>query len=150
MPIKYIENVSLNSFTTGIELSIIKLAMSTGDPVAVLNIFDNSYYLDFKSGLNDGDATEIMSTTPYLSGVTFENLVTASNINKDNAYIYGSPYTKELLVRGEIPKNNAFKYRTLNTYRRIAAILVVGLILSVASYTIYSLSSKGIITPSSK
>ena len=64
---------------------------------------DNLFTITFKSG-NAGEQTEIISTTPIIEGLKIENRVVASEDNIDNAFVYGSPFDKNRLIRGTIPK----------------------------------------------
>lgn len=64
---------------------------------------DNLFTITFKSG-NAGEQTEIISTTPAIEGLKIENRVVASEDNIDNAFVYGSPFDKNRVIRGTIPK----------------------------------------------
>jgi D-alanyl-D-alanine carboxypeptidase/D-alanyl-D-alanine-endopeptidase (penicillin-binding protein 4) len=64
---------------------------------------DNLFTITFKSG-NTGEQTEIISTTPAIEGLKIENQVVASEDNIDNAFVYGSPFDKNRIIRGTIPK----------------------------------------------
>lgn len=70
-----------------------------------LTIYDNLLNISFKTGPKQGDSTYIECITPYLPEVSFINKVTASNANKDNAYVYSAPYIPNRYVRGSLPKN---------------------------------------------
>lgn len=75
-----------------------------GAPVTGLNINENYYKLIFKSGAKEGDATSILRTEPNIEGLQFDNLVVAGKpTGKDNAYIYGAPYSFLRYVTGSIP-----------------------------------------------
>lgn len=77
-----------------------------GAGVSGVNINENLYRLDFKSGQTNGAATTILRTDPFMSELTFVNEVrTGPYGSGDNAYIYGSPYTATRFVRGTIPPN---------------------------------------------
>ena len=69
-----------------------------------LTIYDNYNTLTFRSGSEAGDSTFIDCVTPFLPNQTFENRVLASNQNRDNAYVYGTPYSNHRLIKGTIPK----------------------------------------------
>jgi D-alanyl-D-alanine carboxypeptidase/D-alanyl-D-alanine-endopeptidase (penicillin-binding protein 4) len=64
---------------------------------------DNLFTITFKSG-NAGEQTEIISTSPEIEGLKIENQVVASENNIDNAFVYGSPFDKNRVIRGTIPK----------------------------------------------
>ena len=70
-----------------------------------LTIFDNMLKLHFETGQNAGDSTHLHCVTPYVPGVTFRNYVSSADSKKDNAYVYGAPYSNDWFVRGSIPKN---------------------------------------------
>lgn len=71
---------------------------------AGLTIFDNMCQLHFKTGPNDGDSTVLHCITPHIPDIRILNYVTAANSSKDNAYVYGAPYSNDWFVMGEIPK----------------------------------------------
>ena len=69
-----------------------------------INFHENMYFLDFKSGPNPGNSTQILRTRPPVSDLLFTNEVTSgARGSGDNAYIYGSPYSQHRYVRGSIP-----------------------------------------------
>ncbi len=71
--------------------------------------FDNRFSITFRSPANAGEQTEIISVYPKTEGLKIENEVVASDINRDLAYVYGSPLSKNRVIRGTIPKNkNSF------------------------------------------
>lgn len=75
-----------------------------GASVFDFNYKDNSYDIYFRSE-NEGELTDIVDINPNLPEIKFINEVISSNSNRDNAYIYGGPYSKKLIIRGSIPKN---------------------------------------------
>lgn len=66
------------------------------------NYRDNAFTLTFRSG-KPGSKAELVSIVPALPGITVNTTVTAADNNKDNAWIYGGPYSSELWVKGSIP-----------------------------------------------
>ncbi|MCG8575566.1 MAG: D-alanyl-D-alanine carboxypeptidase/D-alanyl-D-alanine-endopeptidase [Flavobacteriales bacterium] len=70
-----------------------------------LTIFDNMCRLHFETGEQSGDSTMLLCITPHIPGLRVQNYVTSANSSKDNAYVYGAPYSKDWFVRGSIPKN---------------------------------------------
>lgn len=78
-----------------------------GSPAYGISIYENYYKLNFKSGANHGDSTLILGTDPPIPNIDFDNEVWSSNVNKDNAYIYGAPYSDNRYVEGSIPKNRS-------------------------------------------
>lgn len=71
---------------------------------AGLTIFDNLCTYHFKTGAKAGDSTILTCTTPYIPGINIRNYVTAADSKKDNAYVYGAPWSYDWFVRGSIPK----------------------------------------------
>lgn len=68
------------------------------------NYRDNTYTLTFQSG-KSGQLTRLTGIQPELPGIEFRNEVYASSRNKDNAWIFGGPYSSLLCVQGTIPAN---------------------------------------------
>jgi len=76
-----------------------------------LSVYDNSYYVHFRSE-EAGKLTTIFNIAPPIPGLVFQNFVLGSDINEDRAYIYGAPYSNDRVIRGTIPKNSSdFKIR---------------------------------------
>ncbi|UKN02216.1 D-alanyl-D-alanine carboxypeptidase/D-alanyl-D-alanine-endopeptidase [Paracrocinitomix mangrovi] len=71
---------------------------------AGLTIFDNMCIYHFKTGASEGDSTELTCITPHIPGIQVVNNVTSANSSKDNAYVYGAPWSYEWFVEGSIPK----------------------------------------------
>lgn len=71
-----------------------------------LNVFDNSFKLDLKSGSN-GTKSEITGMTPQIPGLTIENHLLAANNDQDSAYLYGAPFQNEMRLFGTMPANRA-------------------------------------------
>lgn len=70
-----------------------------------INLLDNTVELHFKTSRQIGGKTTITSTFPVIEDLKIQNYVTAEKSNKDNAYIYGAPYSNERFVTGSIPYN---------------------------------------------
>ncbi len=67
-----------------------------------LSCFDNKYDLYFgEAGV--GEVPAIDSVRPECNGLEFENHVTGAESNRDNAYIYGSPWSWRRSIYGTIP-----------------------------------------------
>lgn len=75
-----------------------------GAGVYGLSCFDNMYELYFAS-TKVGEVAKVEKTVPVMPKVSFESQVLAANIKYDNAYIYGSPWCYDRIIRGEIPAN---------------------------------------------
>ena len=67
-----------------------------------LSVFDNMYSLYF-GATEVGDLTSIDSVRPQVALLSFDNHVVAADNNRDNAYIYGSPWGFEKQIFGSIP-----------------------------------------------
>lgn len=68
-----------------------------------LSVFDDTYFLTFSSGVKPNDPTKIINIKPSIPDMQFVNEVKSSTVNKDRAYIFGSPYCNIRYVRGTIP-----------------------------------------------
>lgn len=68
------------------------------------NYRDNTFTLQFASG-EAGKPVKLISVTPALPGIEIRNEVTAAADRKDNAWIFGGPYSPVLYVKGTIPAN---------------------------------------------
>lgn len=66
-------------------------------------IYDNLFTITFRSG-KAGEKTEIIGINPKLENVEIDNRVLASEINSDQAYVFGSPMDNKRIIRGTIPK----------------------------------------------
>jgi D-alanyl-D-alanine carboxypeptidase/D-alanyl-D-alanine-endopeptidase (penicillin-binding protein 4) len=75
-----------------------------GSPAYGLNIYDNTYTISFETK-SAGSPAKIISITPPLPGIEFENFVTAANNSRDNAYIFGSYLSDKRIIKGTIPQN---------------------------------------------
>ncbi|MCF8364926.1 MAG: D-alanyl-D-alanine carboxypeptidase/D-alanyl-D-alanine-endopeptidase [Bacteroidales bacterium] len=67
-----------------------------------LNIYENTFRLGLNSG-QPGSLTKIVNINPEIPGLTFENNVTASSENRDDAWIFGSYLSSRREIRGTIP-----------------------------------------------
>jgi len=113
-----------------------------------LNMYENTYQLNFKSG-KPGYKTTISGTDPALPWLSFYNNVEAANDNRDNAWIYGSYFSNVREVRGTIPANrNKFTIKGavddpayLAAYQLTEALNVSGVSISgeaESRFTVYS------------
>lgn len=69
-----------------------------------LNVFDNSFKLELKSGLA-GSRPEITGIYPRISGLTVDNRLVAADNDQDSAYLYGAPFQKDMRLFGSMPAN---------------------------------------------
>jgi serine-type D-Ala-D-Ala carboxypeptidase/endopeptidase (penicillin-binding protein 4) len=75
-----------------------------GSGVFSFNWRENQYDMILRSGPKNGFAPEIIRTEPAQRDVIFYNfLATGEEGSGDNAYIYATPFSKEITVRGTIP-----------------------------------------------
>ncbi len=68
-----------------------------------INLFDNTQKLYFKTG-NIGDTAKIMKAEPEVNFVNYRSEVIAGNITSDEAYVYGSPFDGNRIVKGKLPQ----------------------------------------------
>jgi len=69
-----------------------------------LTIYDNMCKIHFSSPSVAGELVKIISVSPDIPDVKFENRVLSSNINRDKTCVYGSPWGGKRIIRGTIPK----------------------------------------------
>lgn len=67
-----------------------------------ISIFDNSYRLFFNT-VDRNSCPKILRTEPEIKGLTFQNSLSLNNTGRDNGYIYGTPFSYDRAVRGDIP-----------------------------------------------
>jgi D-alanyl-D-alanine carboxypeptidase/D-alanyl-D-alanine-endopeptidase (penicillin-binding protein 4) len=76
-----------------------------------LSYRDNMYTLYFESG-KAGSKTKIKKTDPEFTGLSFDNKVMSSTINRDLAYIFGGNTSEKRRIEGTIPQNRkSFKVK---------------------------------------
>ncbi len=71
-----------------------------------LNVFDNSFKLELKSGAA-GTKPEISGMVPPIPGLTVDNRLLAANNDLDSAYLYGAPYQNDMRLFGTMPANRS-------------------------------------------
>jgi serine-type D-Ala-D-Ala carboxypeptidase/endopeptidase (penicillin-binding protein 4) len=82
-----------------------------------LTVYDNMFRISFRSPAIAGLPTEIISVYPKVDGLDFQNEVLSSEINSDQAYVFGSPIDGNRIIRGTIPKNRrAFTIKASNPF----------------------------------
>jgi serine-type D-Ala-D-Ala carboxypeptidase/endopeptidase (penicillin-binding protein 4) len=72
---------------------------------SALNIYDNAVILRLDSPESPGQPVRFISATPEIQGVEWKSEVVSSVINRDMAYVYGSPWDTKRIIRGTIPLN---------------------------------------------
>ncbi len=68
-----------------------------------LSIFDNTIEYHFKTSKYNGGKSEITRISPTVTGLNVINNVRSENINYDNSYIYGAPYSLDRIATGTLP-----------------------------------------------
>ena len=72
-----------------------------------LSVYDNLYEIHLSSPDTAGLQTQIVSTIPKIPEITFDNQVLSSDINRDRAYVFGSPLENVRVLRGTVPKGKS-------------------------------------------
>ena len=70
-----------------------------------ISVFDNRYEIHLKSGSEAGKPTKIVQIVPEIPNLELTNEVLSSELNSDQAYVFGSPMENRRVIRGTIPKN---------------------------------------------
>jgi D-alanyl-D-alanine carboxypeptidase/D-alanyl-D-alanine-endopeptidase (penicillin-binding protein 4) len=70
---------------------------------SALTVFDNLIRLYFDSPDKPGEPVRLVRTEPQVPGILWQNEVKSSVINRDMAYIYGSPWGDKRKITGTIP-----------------------------------------------
>lgn len=76
-----------------------------GAGTSALSVYDNLTSITFQSPAEAGMPTRILSVYPEISGLSWQNEVRSSDVNRDLAYVFGSPLDQQRIIRGTIPKN---------------------------------------------
>lgn len=77
-----------------------------GAPASGLSIYDNTFKIFFEPGDSIGALAKIKKISPDIPSFSIQNDVKISKIDKDLAYIYGSPTQFNRIISGTIPKKN--------------------------------------------
>jgi serine-type D-Ala-D-Ala carboxypeptidase/endopeptidase (penicillin-binding protein 4) len=72
-----------------------------------ISVFDNLFEIHLKSGSEAGKPTKIVQIVPEIPNLELSNDVLSSDINSDQAYVFGSPKENRRVIRGTIPKNQS-------------------------------------------
>ncbi len=72
-----------------------------------LTVFDNLYEIHLASGKVANTPTKITRISPEIPNLDLQNEVLSSDINTDQAYVFGSPMDSHRIIRGTIPKNKS-------------------------------------------
>ncbi|MCF6357399.1 MAG: D-alanyl-D-alanine carboxypeptidase/D-alanyl-D-alanine-endopeptidase [Draconibacterium sp.] len=68
-------------------------------------VYDNLFRITFRSPIKAGKATKIISMNPKIDELEIKNEVLSADNNSDMAYVFGSPFDKNRVIRGTIPRN---------------------------------------------
>lgn len=83
------------------------LANHYGAAAQGISVFDNAFEFIFETENKDGGSSTIRTSDPEIPNLKVNNLVTASKIQRDRAYIFGSPYDSYRVARGTLPKGQS-------------------------------------------
>jgi len=72
-----------------------------------ISIYDNLYEIHLKSESEADKPTQIIRTVPEIPNLELTNEVLSSDLNSDQAYVFGSPEENRRVIRGTIPKNRS-------------------------------------------
>jgi D-alanyl-D-alanine carboxypeptidase/D-alanyl-D-alanine-endopeptidase (penicillin-binding protein 4) len=67
-------------------------------------VYDNLYEIHLKSPETAGLPTQILKIVPEIPGLEMKNEVLSSDVNSDQAYVFGNPEDSRRVIRGTIPK----------------------------------------------
>jgi D-alanyl-D-alanine carboxypeptidase/D-alanyl-D-alanine-endopeptidase (penicillin-binding protein 4) len=83
-----------------------------GAGAQAISFLDNSVSVFLQSPDTAGQATKLISTQPLLPLTEIRNYVESSDVQSDNAYVYGPPWQGKREIRGTIPKGReSFKIK---------------------------------------
>jgi D-alanyl-D-alanine carboxypeptidase/D-alanyl-D-alanine-endopeptidase (penicillin-binding protein 4) len=72
-----------------------------------ISVFDNCIRYSFKTGSTSGSPTKLNSCFPDVPELTFHNYIRSENVNDDNSYIYGGPFSFDRFGTGSLPLNRS-------------------------------------------
>jgi D-alanyl-D-alanine carboxypeptidase/D-alanyl-D-alanine-endopeptidase (penicillin-binding protein 4) len=75
-----------------------------GAGACALSVYDNMYEITLQSG-PAGSECKLTGIFPEVPGLEIENKVRASTVNRDLAYVFGSPFDNKRVIKGTIPEN---------------------------------------------
>ena len=70
-----------------------------------LSFNDNLFEIHFNSPVKADKPTQVTFTKPQIPELQFDNRALSSDINRDMAFVYGSPSDNIRIIKGAIPKN---------------------------------------------
>lgn len=90
------------------------------------NYRDNTCFYHFRTGAA-GTPAELKEVVPALPGVKIVSEVTAAVGNRDNAWVFGGPYSEVLFIRGTLPQNRTL-FKVKGAMHRPAEVFAAELI----------------------
>ena len=72
-----------------------------------ISVYDNLYEIHLNSPKIADRPTQIVKIFPEIPNLELQNEVRSSDINSDQAYVFGSPEDSRRVIRGTIPKGKA-------------------------------------------
>jgi len=72
-----------------------------------ISIYDNLYEIHLSSVNEAGKPTKIERINPEIPCLELQNEVLSSDLNSDQAFVFGSPMENRRVIRGTIPKNKS-------------------------------------------
>ncbi|MDD4107659.1 MAG: D-alanyl-D-alanine carboxypeptidase/D-alanyl-D-alanine-endopeptidase, partial [Prolixibacteraceae bacterium] len=88
-----------------------------GAAASALTIYDNMFRISFRSPRNENQATEIISVYPRIGGLELDNRVISSGLNRDLAYVFGSPFDLKRVINGSVPAGrSSFTIKASNPF----------------------------------
>jgi len=72
-----------------------------------ISVYDNLYKIHMSSENLAERPTKVIGIDPEIPNLDLKNEVVSSNINSDQAYVFGSPLENRRIIRGTIPKNKS-------------------------------------------
>lgn len=69
-----------------------------------LTVFDNLYEIHLRSENTADKLTQVVRVMPEIPNLILTNEVRSSDLNSDQAYVFGSPMDAKRVIRGTIPK----------------------------------------------
>lgn len=72
-----------------------------------ISVYDNLYEIHLKSANAAERTTQVIRIIPEVPNLELKNEVLSSDVNSDQAYVFGSPMENRRIIRGTIPKNQS-------------------------------------------
>jgi len=72
-----------------------------------ISVYDNMYEIHLRSEIEPDKPTNIIHIVPEIPHLELQNEVLSSDLNSDQAYVFGSPLEYKRIIRGTIPKNKS-------------------------------------------